>query len=187
KTQTDGRGRFRVSVPGHWLKLSYNLRQELGLIAHKPGLRVAVIGFTGASVPPPAGARLVLGPPVTTALKVLAPDRRPVAGARVEVTGLICEKVQTDISAQYARDSADQFRWKARETPLGFVIGRTVAALPEELSRRLTAQTDAAGNVSLKDLASADTGSIAVTAAAFGTQVGSLYLYMPKESIVGFP
>src|SRR5262249_39395009 len=86
-----------------------------------------------------------------------------------------------------AHDLASQFRWKARSTPLGFIISRGVAATPDELRRRLTGRTDAAGNVSLKDLTSADTGGITVTAAAFGSQTATLDVYTQKDHVAGFP
>jgi len=52
-------------------------------------------------------------------VQVLAPDGKPVPGARVEVHALACDQVWTDITEEYAKDIAQQFKTKSRATPLG--------------------------------------------------------------------
>jgi RNA polymerase sigma factor (sigma-70 family) len=174
--RTDAGGRFRLALPTRWLDTVHGLRQELGLIAAGPGSRVAAVGFSRSAIPPATGARLVLGPAAEAPVQILAPDGKPVTGARVEVRGLACDQIWTDISEEYARDLGQQLKVKARATPVGFAIGRIVAPVPEELSRRLRAQTDEKGNATLAGVTRADIGSVAVTADAFGTQTLTLNL-----------
>src|SRR5262249_30283074 len=72
RTKTDGQGHFQVTIPGRWFAMVHTWRQELGLIAYKPGLRLAGIAFSRSAVPPESGARLVLEAPVESALQILA-------------------------------------------------------------------------------------------------------------------
>jgi hypothetical protein len=154
----------------------------MGLIAYKPGLRLAVLGFSRSAVPPESGARLVLEAPAESALQVLALDAKPVAGARVEATSLACEEIWTDVTAERARDLATQFKSEVRPTFAGFGVRRMLVALPEELSRLLAGTTDAQGNAALRDVPRADLGGVAVTAAAHGTQVVSRDHNPPRGS-----
>jgi RNA polymerase sigma factor (sigma-70 family) len=175
--ETDDQGRFQVTVPARWFEAVHSLRQEIGLIAHKSGRRVAVLGFSRSSVPPATGARLVLAPAATASVRVLGPDGQPVAGAQVQVKALACDQIQTDISDEYAQDLGRQFKSKVQATPLGFVVSRQYAPAPEELSRRLTAQTDARGTVIMPDVSRADLAILAVNAGKLGAQKVGLYLY----------
>jgi RNA polymerase sigma factor (sigma-70 family) len=186
---TDEQGRFRVTVPARWFATTHALRQELGLIAHKPGRRVAAIGFARSSIPRPTGTRLVLEAPTEASIHVLAPDGNPVAGARVEVRWLACDQIQTDITEEYARDLGNQFRSIVRATPIGFVVRRQAVPIPAELSRRLSARSDAKGTVALPELARTDVGGLAVTAEKFGSQsfLQTEFLAAGKEVLPEFP
>src|SRR5262249_4366357 len=112
RTKTDAQGRFEVTIPGRWFAAVHSWRQELGLIAYKAGYRLAALGFSRSAIPPESGTRLVLEAPVESAVEVLAPDGKPVAGARVEVAYLACEEIWTDITEQRARDIAAQFKFE---------------------------------------------------------------------------
>jgi RNA polymerase sigma factor (sigma-70 family) len=186
---TDEQGRFRVTVPAHWFATTHGLRQELGLIAHKPGRRVAALGFARSSIPHPAGTRLVLEAPATASVRILAPDGGPVAGARVEVRWLACDQIQTDITEEYARNLGEQFKSNVRATPIGFVVRRQSVPIPAELSRRLAGRSDAKGTVELPELAHSDLGGLAVTAEKFGSQslMQSEFLPASKDVVPEFP
>ncbi len=176
---TDAEGRYRLTVSAEWLRTPHTWRQELGIVAHKPGMRLAALDFTRESVPPALGTRLVLAPAAEAAVQIVTPDGKPAAGARVEVTIVAADLVQTDVSEEYARQLASAYKWKPRKTPIGYVLRRASANLPEELVRRLSARTDERGTATFRDLTRADLGGISVATEAFGTQNISLNFYRP--------
>src|SRR5262249_36891307 len=151
RTRSDSHGRFQVTVPGGWFQTTSALRQEIGLIAYKRGSRIATLGFNRTAVPPASGTRLVLGPPSSATVKVLGPDGKPVAGAQVSVSSLVSDEIYTDMTEEDAKYLAPQIKAQARAVPLGWAIGKTTVSFPEELSRILTAKTDAQGNVTIPD------------------------------------
>ncbi len=81
--ETDDRGHFRLEraddLAGRGVMWSPTLW------AFKPGFRVAFIEFKGNIPTADEPVRLVLGPPATTAVRILQPDGKPAKGARVRV------------------------------------------------------------------------------------------------------
>src|SRR5262249_42188569 len=76
----------------------------------------------------------------------------------------------TAVSEAYAHELAGQGQTEGQATPLGYVVGKATALLPEELRRKLTAETDAQGNVSVPGVPGADNAGITVLSEAYGTQ-----------------
>jgi RNA polymerase sigma factor (sigma-70 family) len=183
RTRSDSQGRFQVTIPGRWFQTTSALRQELGLMAYKRGSQVAVLGFNRTAVPPPSGTRLVLRPPPSATVKILAPDGKAVAGAQVSVASLACDQIYTDMTEEEAKYLAPQINAQARAVSLGWAIGKIAVAVPEELSRLLTARTDAQGNATIPDIALDDMTGLTVVSEAFGTQTSGLYLRGIKKPI----
>jgi RNA polymerase sigma factor (sigma-70 family) len=185
--KTGADGRFRLTIPARWFNTEHGLRQELGLIAFRPGLRPAGLGFSRTFVPPAADARLVLGPAAETTLQVNGPNGGGLGGARAEVVALNCDKIEG--SEDQARAVTEPYKLKPRPTPLGFAAGRTAVSLPDDLIRHLAVDTDPRGVARFPQLARADLGGVRVRApdGSGGTQVAYLNLFTPKEPPPEFP
>ena len=84
--QTDDRGRFRLDRDD-------DLAGRVGmwsptLWAYKPGFRVGFLEFKGKIPGADEPVRIALGPPASTALRVLLPDGKPAEGVSVRVVQL---------------------------------------------------------------------------------------------------
>jgi hypothetical protein len=169
----DDRGQFRVTIPGRWFDTARTVYHHVALVAYKPGHRLAALAFGKQWQPPAADARLVLGPQASAAVQVLAPDGKPAAGVRVELTAVLCDKVQTTVSEAYARELAGQDQTEGQATSLGYAAGKATVLLPEELRRKLTVETDAQGKGSVPGVPSADNAGITIVSAADGTELAS--------------
>jgi RNA polymerase sigma factor (sigma-70 family) len=185
---TDADGRFRVTTPALWFETPHSARQELGLIAHKAGRRIAALGFTRSSIPPSTGIRLVLQVAAQTSLRIVDASGKPIEGAQVELQTLACDHIQTDISEEYARDLGKQFKSNVRAAPIGYAVARQSIAVPRELSRRVSGRTDERGVALLPDLERADLAGVGVTADKFGTQSANMSLRAgPSDTVDDSP
>jgi RNA polymerase sigma factor (sigma-70 family) len=184
---TDEQGRFDVTVPARWFETPHSLRPMLGLIAHRPGRRMATLTFSASSVPPTAGTRLVLEAPAEATVRILSPDGAPIANARVEVLRLASDQVEADVTEEYLRDLGRLLRSRLRVTPVGVVITRLNAPLPKDLSGRFAGRSDANGRVTLPGLAQTDLGCLRVTAEGFGEQSLTLLPSLPTGENPSFP
>jgi uncharacterized GH25 family protein len=188
RATTDAGGRFRVTIPGRWFDTVRTIYHHVALVAYKPGHCLAALAFGHQWQPPAADARLVLGPPASAAVQIRAPDGKPVAGARVDLTAILCDKVQTTVSAAYAHELAGQDQTEGQATPLGYAAGKATVLLPEGLRRKLTGVTDARGNVSAPGVSSTENFGITVVSEAFGTQQAILNrAFLSKGPAPQFP
>jgi hypothetical protein len=83
--RTDDRGRFRLDRADDDRPADWAWQTRPALWAYKPGLRVGFIEFKGDLPAADEPVRLALGPPASTALRVLLADGRPAAGACVRL------------------------------------------------------------------------------------------------------
>jgi beta-lactamase regulating signal transducer with metallopeptidase domain len=90
KAQTDGEGRFRLTPDEERIKMRHlNFR---ALWAYKPGMQLAT--FVSRDNPRPLGfdparpVTLTLYGPATATLRIVDPANKPIAGAKVTLTGL---------------------------------------------------------------------------------------------------
>lgn len=140
------------------------LRQELALVAIQ-GNRVAVVQFNRSSAPPRADVELTLAGASAASIEILAPDLRPVAGAKVKIVGLISETIHTALTEAEAK----LYAGGARKTALGYVIGTDIVALPPDAQIDLGA-TDARGQATVASVAVARVGAVTVHSDDFGEQ-----------------
>ncbi|HEX5443103.1 MAG TPA: hypothetical protein VFW87_04705 [Pirellulales bacterium] len=112
--QADAEGKFRLILPGRWINNGATVRQELGIVAHQPGLAPAAICYWRTSTPNAANLRLELKPPSEAPVTIRAPDGRAVLGAKVSVTALICDVLRTDLTA---RNSLPRCRRRSSTLP----------------------------------------------------------------------
>jgi hypothetical protein len=136
-THTDAAGRFQIALP----KTAENGKPVLPgtLWAFKPGRRLAWQNVSGATETSPL--KLTLGPPSDLRIKVLAPDKKPLAGAQVTV----CQFSKSD--------------------------GQDQQYPPQAIQSRMAALSDSKGIATLTAVAPEATVGIQITSAAFGGQV----------------
>ncbi len=173
---TDEKGRFRLAAPRERFLTPRGDQTEMAVLAHKPGSRVAAISLRTDSGPPSADVPLVLKPAAGAAVQVVTPDGKPAAGARAEVVAVVCDLVLVGEDETKARQWTD----KPRATPLGFVVNRSWAMLPDELRRSFVGRTDAGGIVAFRDVDRADLGRLALAAEGFGEQIVSHEAFTPE-------
>jgi hypothetical protein len=136
-TQTDAAGHFQIALP----KTAENGKPVFPgtLWAFKPGRRLAWQSVSAAPETPPL--KLALGPPSQFRIKVLAPNKKPLAGAQVTVS-------------QFGKgDGKDQ------QYP------------PQAIQTRMTALSDSKGIATLAAVVPEGTLGIHITSAAFGGQL----------------
>jgi hypothetical protein len=141
RATSDHDGRFRIDVPAETDPRRAQFYLALWAYAPKAGL-------AGQAFAPAAGpVHLKLGGPVRTAVRVLGPDGKPVAGARVAPAWL--------------------------RTDRGVRPGSTVPP-PDALADRLAAMTDADGKGQIQGCRAEDIEALRIEAAGFGSQMSEL-------------
>lgn len=179
-TKTAADGTFRLTVPGRWTNQTQSLRQELGVVAFQSGAAPAVVGFYRSSPLAPR-LQMELKPIGGFSLRVLAPDGRPVAGAKVTVTALGCGAIRGDLSVDAG--AAERFgltyatgemRAALKFSRNGPTLGRMAVLLPAKVSDRLSAQTAEDGKVLLPVVALEDVAAIKIATRDYGTQIAAL-------------
>src|SRR5262245_62133649 len=105
KAAADDEGRFRIVAPRPWTRTDPTQRQELSLLAVQ-GNRVAVSQFNRSSAPPGSEVELVLANAGESKIEILAPDKRPVAGAKVKIAALLSDTIRVDLSDAEAQQYA---------------------------------------------------------------------------------
>lgn len=138
-TRTDAEGRFQIVLP----RTAENGKPVYPgtLWAFKPGKRLARQIVSGTPEAPPS-LKLTLGPPSDIRIKVLAPNKKPLAGAQVTVS-------QFDTG-----EGKNQYEY-----------------LPQALQSRMAALSDKNGMAALTAVAPQGTIGIQVTSADFGVQL----------------
>ncbi len=145
RARSDRDGKFRIDVPSE--TDSRRTRFYLALWAHAPNTRLAGQALSPSALPAAGSVQLKLGSPAHTTVRVLGPDGKPVAGARV----------------------APAWLHTAREIRPGSTV-----PLPDALADMLAARTDADGKGEIQGCRAEDIESVSVEAAGFGSQISEL-------------
>jgi len=164
KTATDADGRFSIAAPKSWIRMDPTQRQELALLAVH-GDRLAVVQFNRSSAPPKSEVELMLAKVGESKIEILAPDLRPVVGAKVKIAGLTSDMIRVDLTEA----EVQQYAGNAKKTAIGYVIGTGTVGLPPDLQIEI-GSTDAKGLVTVSNVAAARIGAITVHADEFGEQ-----------------
>ena len=90
RARSDREGRFRIDVPAE--KDPQRARFLLALWAYAPNEGLAAQAFSPSALPAPGSVQLKLGGPAQTAIRVVGPDGKPVAGARVMPVSGACDR-----------------------------------------------------------------------------------------------
>lgn len=153
-TRTDARGEFEVADEGAVETLPSMALPAVGwIVAYHPGFSVGSAQFAGPNAMRSGDpSRIVLEPSGRASFRVVGPDGDPVAGARIKLKRV------------------------------GYPnVGALSAPLPRALSERLSAVTDAHGDVSLEGAGAGRLAAIEIGASGFGVQeTGNLY---PAEGL----
>ena len=154
--KSDAAGRFQLVVT----RLAENGRPAFpGMIwAFKPGYRLAWQKLPDTS---PAGGlppiRLVLGPPAPFQIKVLSPERKPVAGTKVTVP---------EVLPTGPKERSGQARWES---------------LPLPLQSQMAAVSDRDGVATMTAVPLEGAATVQITSAEFGTQTFYWLQHVPKD------
>jgi hypothetical protein len=145
RVRSDRDGRFRIEAPAetdprraHFL---------LALWAYNPEAGLAGQSFSPSALPAAGSVQLKLGGPAHTAVRVLGPDGKPVAGARVA---------------------------PASVRVVGGIRPRSTLPPPDSLADKLSATTDADGQGQIQGCRAEDIEAVLVEAAGFGLQGSEL-------------
>ncbi len=141
RATSDKDGAFRIEVPAG--KDRQRTQFGVGVWAYDPDRGLAGQAFTPTAVPAAGSVRLKLGGPLHTAVRVVGPDGKPVAGAVVRPSQL--------------------------RVPGGWQPTSTFPP-PGDLADRLAATTDADGRGEIRGCRAEDVDFVRVEAAAFGQQ-----------------
>jgi len=169
RTATDADGRFSIAAPKSWIRMDHTQRQELALLAVQ-GNQVTVVQFIRSSAPPKAELELMLSNVARSKIEILAPDLRPVVGAKVKIVGLISDRIRVDLTAA----EVQQYAGIAKKISIGYVIGTGTVNLPPDLQMELS-PTDATGIATVSNVAAARIAAITVHADEFGEQTVGHY------------
>ncbi len=141
RTRSDREGRFQIDVPAE--KDPRRARFLVALWAYAPNEGLAAQAISPSALPAPGSVQLKLAGPAQTAIRVVGPDGKPVAGARVAPV------------------------W-VRVT--GGVRPTSTFPPPDSLADLLAATTDAAGTGELHGCRAEDIEAVLVQAVGFGHQ-----------------
>ena len=141
RAKSDNEGRFKVEVPEE--KDPRRAGFRLALWAYLPKSGLAGQAFTRQAMPAAGSVRLELSGPVQTALRVVGPDGKPIAGARVAPVSV--------------------------RVPGGIRPGSTYPP-PDSLTSLLTTETDSEGKGQINRCRPEDIDAVWVEAAGFGRQ-----------------
>ena len=138
RTRSDREGRFRIDVPADMDPR--RARFYDGALGSYPKEGLAGQAFSAPALPAPGSVQLKLCGPVHTAVRVVGPDGKPVAGRRGAGVAARGRRVPASIDVPAADALADQ----------------------------LAAMTDAEGNGTIKGCRAEDIEAVGVEAAGFG-------------------
>ena len=145
QAKSDRDGKFRIDVPAEKdTRRAYFL---LVVWAYAPKTGLAGQAFSKTAVPAAGSVQLKLGGPVRTAVRVVGPDGKPVADARVA-------PVQVRV--------------------VGGMRPRSTCPPPDALANLLAATTDADGKGEIQGCRAEDIDAVLVEAAGFGLQGSEL-------------
>jgi RNA polymerase sigma factor (sigma-70 family) len=161
---TDDAGRFAIAAPKSWTRTDSSQRQELALVAAESG-RLSVLQFSRTSAPPNGEVELTLSSASGDKIEILSPDLKPVAGAKVKISGLACDVIHVG----FTEAELKQMGWSARKTPIGHVLRSGTVLLPPDLQVDIGA-TDARGLATVSRVATAGIGAVTVQSDEFGEQ-----------------
>ena len=145
RARSDREGRFRIDVPA--ATDPRRARLMIALWAYTPKDGLTGQAFSPSAFPAPGSVQLKLGGPVHTAVRVVGPDGKPVAGARV-----------TPASVHVA----------------GGVRPRSTFSPPDSLADALAATTDAEGKGTINGCRAEDVEAASIEAPGFGIQMSQL-------------
>ncbi|HEY2252508.1 MAG TPA: carboxypeptidase-like regulatory domain-containing protein [Planctomycetaceae bacterium] len=181
-TRTDGAGRFRVKVPGRWFQAPVGSRHELGFIARGADGGLAALAFDQYSPIPAAGIQLDLPKPSQTAIRILSPDKQPVAGARVVIESAGGPQVAMNVPEEQVQEYPDAVR-----TPNGVSTKHATIALPAALQKIFTGTTADDGTVVFQGIAPDQVRAVSVTTAKYGVQFINYVKEKPPQPRSGWP
>ncbi len=182
-TTTDAEGRFDWPVPKRWLRMSLDRRQELGVVAVHEG-RIAAIVIARNSLPPRAGLTLQFFQPAETTVVVRSLQGTPVRAAKVKIIALQVDHLHADLTEEEAKLYAGQLT--PTKVPNGYVLGRSLLSLPEEL-HRVAGTTDDMGRVTFSTVAAGRIGAVHVDSAEFGSQYVMQFVWRGQRQVAGWP
>ena len=155
RTKCDQAGRFQIDVPAQ--KDPSKARFYLALWAYVPSAGLAGQAFATSAIPAAGSVRLKLGKPAKTVVRVVGPDGKPVAGARVQ---------------------------PAIVRVTGGLPPSSTFPPPDALAETLAAKTDADGNGQISGCRAEDIEAVLVDAAGFGLQGSELVAARPAAPAI---
>jgi hypothetical protein len=171
-------GRVTVTIADRWLATPLPTRQEVALIAYKPGYCVTSVAIWRDS--PLRNNELILTLPtsVTTSIQVLSPDNQPVVKGKVEIGALAVDVLHSNLDKQTAAENAASRGYSMRQFTWGYTLSQTPITLPVELQKSFTFQLDAQGTVKCVDLDARSISIVTVDSTEHGKQLQFRNLFL---------
>jgi RNA polymerase sigma factor (sigma-70 family) len=175
KTTTDDAGRFAIAAPRSWSRTDSSQRQELMLVAVAKD-RLAALQFSRSSAPPEGEVELTLSSGSADKIEILSPDLKPIAGAKVKISGLACDVIHVGFTEAELKQLGSSYR----KTSIGHVLRSGTVSLPPDLQVDIGA-TDARGIATVSRVASDGIGAVTVQTDDFGEQTVGYFGYSGKK------
>lgn len=181
-TRADSAGRFVLIVPGRWFQLPFGLRGDLGILARGRRSGLGSVIFDRATRIPEEVVRISLPAHSQTVVRILDPDQKPVANARVTADLVGAPQILTEFTEAQAR-----LYTRFPRTPLGLVIRYGMVPAPAALQKSFSATTDGTGLAIIAGIAREQIYGIGINTPGFGEQRIMLRELEPGNADAGRP